>query len=205
MRARGLTTSDVAAYSFSAYTPFINNAAPTAYFLLRHIFTHKDWLTRVRAEVAPVFSNSNSVTTLEQVHYLLNSCPLLRAFYDETLRIDAAFSASRLVMEETSIAGYTLKVGHNVSCPTYVQHQSPEYFGPNTETYNHERFSEPVLAKEKSADPKMLRSFGGGVTLCPGRFFASIEILSYAASVIWRFDIRLKPERMASISLRKRE
>ena len=171
----------------------LNNANPTAYYLLGHIFTNKAALARLRAEVASAFATGNSITTLEQLHYLLDSCPLLRAFYDETLRLHAPSSSNRLVVEETSVGGYTLKAGHNVMCPSHAQHHLPEYFGQDTAKFNPERFIEPVLLeKGKPADPKMVRAFGGGVSLCSGRFFASNEVLAYAASVLWRFDINFR-------------
>ena len=185
----------------------LNNANPTACWLLRRIFSRTDLLPRLRAEVAPAFASGNSITTLEQVQHLLTSCPLLRAFYDETLRLHSASSSNRVVVEETTVGGYTLKVGHNVICPSYVQHRLPEYFGDATDKFEPERFIKPVL-KEKGgtpADPKMVRAFGGGVSLCPGRFFASNEVLSYAASALWRFDMTFKRDGMVSIVSRKRE
>jgi len=110
-----------------------------------------------------------------------------------------------MVVEETSVSGYTLKVGHNIICPSYAQHHLPEYFGPAPERFDPERFINPVLAKGMSADPKMVRAFGGGVSLCPGRFFASNEVLSYAASVLWRFDIVFKKDGLVGIVPRRRE
>jgi cytochrome P450 len=108
-------------------------------------------------------------------------------------------------VEETSVAGYTLKVGHNIMLPSYSQHHSPEYFGQNPEKFDPERFIQPVLEKGKPADPKMVRAFGGGVSLCSGRFFASNEVLSYAASVLWRFDIEFMGDGSVSILHRKRD
>lgn len=106
-------------------------------------------------------------------------------------------------MEDTSVGGYNLKVGNNIICPAYAQHHSPEFFGHDQEKFYPERFIEPVLAKATSADPKMVRAFGGGVSLCPGRFFASHEMISYAASVLWRFDIEFK--RGGKVSITPRE
>lgn len=183
----------------------MNNANPTAYWLLRRIFSHKDLLSKLRGEVAPVFTAGNSIATLEQVQYLLSSCPLLRACYDETLRVHSSSSSNRVVVEETSVGGYTLKVGHNIICPSYVQHNLPDYFGEAPEKFDPERFIRPVLAKGTPADSKMIRAFGGGVSLCPGRFFASNEILSYAASVLWRFDITFMKSGLVSIVPRKCE
>jgi cytochrome P450 len=115
----------------------------------------------------------------------------------------SATSSNRTVVEETSIGGYTLKVGHNILLSAYAQHNSPEYFGHGHERFYPERFIEPVLEKGTPAEPKMVRAFGGGVSLCPGRFFAFQEMLSYAASVLWRFDIEFKRGGMGSITPRK--
>ncbi|KIM42710.1 hypothetical protein M413DRAFT_444378 [Hebeloma cylindrosporum] len=204
LRAKGISTKDIAAYSYAAYAVLLNNANPTACWLLRRIFSRTDLLPRLREEVAPAFASGNSITTLEQVQHLLTSCPLLRAFYDETLRLHSSSVSNRVVVEETTVGGYTLKVGHNVICPSYVQHRLPEYFGNDTDKFEPERFIKPVLEKGTPADPKMVRAFGGGVSLCPGRFFASNEVLSYAASALWRFDMTFKGE-MVRIVPRKRE
>lgn len=142
---------------------------------------------------------------LEQVRYLVTSCPLLRAFYDETLRLHSPSSSNRVVVEETSVSGFTLKVGHNIICPSYVQHHQTEYFGEAPEKFDPERFIRPVLAKGMPADSKMVRAFGGGISLCPGRFFAGNEVLSYAASVLWRFDMTFKKSGLVAIVRRKCE
>lgn len=173
--------------------------------MLRRIFSRKDLLARLRDEVAPAFATGDSITTLEQVQHLLTSCPLLRAFYDETLRLHSSSSSNRVVVEETSVGGYTLKVGHAIILPSYAQHHLPEFFGEAPGRFDPERFINPVLEKGAPADAKMVRAFGGGVSLCPGRFFASNEVLSYAAGVLWRFDITFKGEGMVSIVPRKRE
>jgi hypothetical protein len=182
----------------------LNNANPTAYRLLSHIYTYKGALSKLREEVAPVFATGNHITTLEQVQYLLTSCPLLRAFYDETLRLHAFNASNRIVEEETIVGGFILKKGHNVICPPYAQHNMEEFFGEDLGSFNPERFIQPVATSGKVADAKMVRAFGGGISLCPGRFFASNELLSYAASVLWRFDFEFKGKGMVSITPRKR-
>ena len=235
LRQKGLSTRDVAAYSYSVYAvrilPFpytcshnhvfasgvrkspttpnlfpkpplppnrlLNNANPTAYWLLRRIYTHPNVLPKLRAEVAPAFPpGSKSITTLHQIHHLLTACPLLRAFYDETLRLHSYSSSNRIVAapkaeDDTpiTVGGYTLKQGHNLLLPSYAQHHSPHHFGPNPERFDPLRFLEPVLPGGKPADAKMVRAFGGGVSLCSGRFFAGNEVLAYAATVLWRHDV----------------
>ena len=185
LREAGLNNRDVAAYSYSAYAALLNNANPMAYHLLRHIFSPTS-LSQLRAEVAPAFALSDRITTLDQLNYLIMSCPLLRAFYYETLRVHSANSSNRKVVEETLVGGYTLRVGRNVLLPSYVQHNKEEYFGSDTSQFNPERFLESA---SKKANPKMVRAFGGGVSLCSGRHFASSEILSYTASILWKYNV----------------
>lgn len=189
LREKGLKTEDVAAYSFSAYVAFVTNATNIAYQMIRHIYRRKAALERLRAEVAPAFTTGMTITTLEQVQFLLRDCPLLRAFYDETLRLYSASPSNRVVLEQMNIADRTIYPGHNLMCPPYIQHHTPEYFGEDTLSFNPERYLKPTLETGKPANPNMLRSFGGGISLCSGRHFAGNEVLSYAASVIWRFDI----------------
>lgn len=150
-----------------------------------------------------MFATKRSITTLEQIHYLVNSCPLLRAFYHETLRLHSAGWSNRTVVEEISVCGYTLKVGHNIVCPPYARHRLPEYFGEDTEKFDPERFIQPAVAHGRPADPNMIRAFGGGVSLCSGRFFATNTVLPYVASVLWRFDIKFGDGGMVSIVPRK--
>ena len=170
---------------------------------MRHIYERKEDLARLRAEVAPAFASGNTITTLEQIQYLLASCPLLRAFFDETLRLYSVAPSNRVVLEEMSVGGYTIKPGHNLMCPTYPLHHSAEHFGPHTEVFNPERFINPILEDGKPANPRMLRAFGGGISLCSGRHFASNEVLSCAANVIWRYDIEFLDGGVVNITPRK--
>jgi cytochrome P450 len=78
-----------------------------------------------------------------------------------------------------------------------------ELFGEDLGSFKPERFIRPALITGKVADPKMVRAFGGGISLCPGRFFAGNEILSYAASILWRFDFEFKDNGMVRIAPRK--
>ncbi|POS70492.1 hypothetical protein DHEL01_v211110 [Diaporthe helianthi] len=54
------------------------------------------------------------------------------------------------------------------------------------DTFDHERFA----AGKKRVNLVAFRGFGGGTTLCPGRHFASTEILMFSALLVLRFDLR---------------
>lgn len=53
--------------------------------------------------------------------------------------------------------------------------------------FYHKRFVKEPKIKH---DPVAFRAFGGGATLCPGRHFASTEILAFASIILLRFDIK---------------
>ena len=49
----------------------------------------------------------------------------------------------------------------------------------------------------------MLRPFGGGVSLCPGRFFANYEIWALVACLIWQYDMSVKEgEKIPTVDLK---
>lgn len=89
-------------------------------------------------------------------------------------------------MEDTQLGGFLLKKGAMLQMPSRVTHTDESLWG-STE-YNPRRF----LEIEKKIRPRdvCFRAFGGGKTLCPGRHFATNEILAVVALWIARFDMR---------------
>lgn len=73
-----------------------------------------------------------------------------------------------------------------VMIPGPVQHSSKPAYGENVGEFQHKRF---VRSPErKRPTPIAFRGFGGGSTLCPGRHFATTEVLTFVALMIVRFD-----------------
>jgi len=70
--------------------------------------------------------------------------------------------------------------------PAPVHHTNPNAWGNDVHEFDHRRFH----PKNKRHSAVSFRGFGGGTTLCPGRHFASTEILVFAAIMILRFDVR---------------
>lgn len=75
--------------------------------------------------------------------------------------------------------------GHTVLIPSIVQHSSLPAWGDNVHEFYHKRFVKPT-----KHNPVAFRAFGGGATLCPGRHFASTEILAFASLILLRFDVK---------------
>ena len=61
---------------------------------------------------------------------------------------------------------------------------SPEGFGPNAREVDLSRFM-----KDKSLErTAYYRPFGGGITLCSGRFNGKEEVLAFVALGLWRCE-----------------
>lgn len=75
--------------------------------------------------------------------------------------------------------------GNTVLIPSAVQHSSSPAWGDNVHEFNYKRFMKP-----KKHNPIAFRAWVGGARLCPGRHFASNEILAFASVILLRFDIK---------------
>lgn len=79
--------------------------------------------------------------------------------------------------------------GNTILIPSTVQHSSSLAWGDDFNEFHYKRFvKEPT--KTKNHNPVAFRAFGGGATLCPGRHFASTEILAFASVILLRFDVK---------------
>ena len=75
------------------------------------------------------------------------------------------------------IGGKLLKPGYRVMSPFRQLHFNEEIFGREVESCDPDRF----LLKGSLACDASFRSFGGGSTLCPGRFIARQEVFVFVA------------------------
>jgi cytochrome P450 len=128
-----------------------------------------------------------SVTKALNITTLKEACPLLLSAYQEVLRYCSMGTSVREVMEDTYLGSFLLKKGAMVQMPSRVIHQDASLWGTNVKEFNPRRF----LREEKKNRPgdACFRAFGGGKTLCPGRHFATNEILAVVAVFISRLDI----------------
>ncbi|KJZ74131.1 hypothetical protein HIM_06580 [Hirsutella minnesotensis 3608] len=140
-------------------------------------------------------------------------CPILVSTWHEVLRYNHTGIAARMVMEETMLGRYLLKKGSTVVIANPVIHSDTSAWGPSANEFQHQRFvrsqkinRDPTLDLRDTSSEKMTttmtkssvknlekstacRIFGGGSTLCPGRYLASQEVLSLVALVVLNFDV----------------
>ncbi|MCJ1309752.1 hypothetical protein MMC25_003413 [Agyrium rufum] len=121
--------------------------------------------------------------------------PVLTSTYQEVLRHRAAGTSVRQVMEDITLDGtYLLKKGAMVQMPCSVIHTDRDLWGADVNEFNHRRFmknpeSTIVTGNHKRPKAAAFRAFGGGHTLCPGRHFATTEIMALVVMFVMRYDL----------------
>ena len=157
----------------------------------------QDLRQQLEAFIRPVSSdehNQDIKATRQMLHIdmgrVLNDCPLLKSLMEEILRIRSANASGRMVTRDTMLNNqYLLRANSTVLIPSIAVHNDASVWGPSVKQFDPYRFV-------KSGDRQMLRqpayayrAFGGGAALCPGRFLASMEILSMLTIIVLRFDV----------------
>ncbi|KAM7189586.1 cholesterol 7-alpha-monooxygenase [Rhypophila sp. PSN 637] len=167
----------------------LGNTTPCAFWVLWHIFSDDQVLADVRNELAGLVEEGTkdgapmSTVDLSKVK---SACPILLSTFMETMRHRALNAGPRHVLEDVEIGGYLVKKGNLLMLPGPVQHTSREAWGDNAHLFDHLRFT-----SERKTRPNRVafRAFGGGHTLCPGRHFATTEIMAFAALMVLQFDM----------------
>ncbi len=166
----------------------IANTMPAAFWVVYRIFSDPVVLEDCRREVAQAVQEQDDTSTVDAT-FILNSCPILMSTYHEVFRVHGMANSVRVVSEDHMLDGkYRLKKGGLVMMSARAQHKNPALWGENANEFDYKRFvKQPGTAR--SYNPAAFRGFGGGNTLCPGRHFATSEILLFATLLLLRFDI----------------
>ncbi|KAH9909836.1 cytochrome P450 oxidoreductase [Xylariomycetidae sp. FL2044] len=167
----------------------IGNTGPATFWLIYHIYSDPVVLEVCRQEVSKIVQDDGNNGRILDITNVKTDCPTLLSTLQEVLRFHGTGISARVVLEDHMLDGrYLLKKGSTLMIPGPVQHTSGDVWGGNVDTFHHKRFLRSD--QQKRPNPVAFRGFGGGTVLCPGRHFASTEILAFAALMIMRFDIR---------------
>ena len=187
----GMSWDGVARSELSFLFAGIVNTAITSFWLVIHIFARPDLLKAVRDELSSCFRSSSPTAGYPNLNpqTLATSCPLILSIYRETLRLGSDNSSNRLVTSDTLLADkYFLAKGSIVQISGAAMHVDRNIWGNDVDTFDAYRFM-PDKLKEKGVHPSAFRAFGGGTTICPGRHFATREIVYFVALILIRFDV----------------
>lgn len=181
----GVPLADIARYEVGGSIAVLVNTAPAAFWTLLLLYSHPSLLDDIRKEI-DACTNGTSTKTID-ITTLKEACPLFLSSYQEVLRYRSMGTSVREVMEDTQLDQWLLKKGALLQMPSRIIHQDSSLWG-DADQFKPRRF----LPEEKKNRPSDIcfRAFGGGKTLCPGRHFATNEILAVVAVFIARLDMK---------------
>lgn len=183
--------SDIPRFLLGTLFNNVANTIPAAFWVIYRIFSDKTVMEACHAEVSQGVTEGSEASTIDLTH-VLNSCPLLLSTYHEVFRYYGLANSVRIVSEDHMLSGqYLLKKGGLVMMSARAQHSNPAEWGANVKEFDYKSFAKTENA-EKRINPVAFRGFGGGTTLCPGRHFATSEILLLATLLLLRFDVQPK-------------
>lgn len=188
----GSSIEDVARGELGNTVALLANSTTVALWLLYHIFSDEQVLADVRGEVWALVSTKTEggrqVNVVDLVK-VKEACPILASTFQETLRCRALNPGPRLLLDDVSLDGgqVLLKKGSMLMIPAPVQHTDEAAWGDDALHFDYLRF---VPDKQRRWPNRVaFRAFGGGHVLCPGRHFASTELMALAALMVLQFDI----------------
>lgn len=200
----GITPEDIGAAELGGAFAVLGSTAPASFWVIHHIFSDPVVLAECRAEVAALVSQDGQGVSTIDVTSLKSRCPVLLSTLQEVLRFRHISVSARVVLQDEKLLDgkYHLQKGGTLMIPVTVMHSDPESWGQTASVFDHRRFlstagtqqdAGPAAKGDRAAAKPIPRTayrpFGGGHVLCPGRHFATTEILAFAALVILRFDI----------------
>lgn len=185
----GASIDEISRFEMGDAIGVLINATPTLFWTILQIYSDRALLADIRAEIA-AFTTTESPADRPRRHILdintlQDACPLLVSTYREVLRTRTQAQTSRWVTQDTILADrYLLKKDSVLLIPGALIHADPVW-GPDAKEFNPRRFMGKTDVKAGAN-----RTWGGGQTLCPGRFFATMEITCSVAMMVARFDLQ---------------
>ena len=193
----GISVTDIARFEVGGSVAILVNTAPAVFWMLLLAYSHPGLLEDLRKEIGQMIAeqirNGEKVRSLD-ITSLKTSCPLLTSTFQEVLRFRSMGTSVRQVMQDTVLNdNWLLKKDCMIQMPSRVIHKDNSIWGSDADEFNPRRFmkDEPQKTQDgRRPNATAFRAFGGGTTLCPGRHFATNEILAVVTMCIMRYDMR---------------
>lgn len=186
----GASIDEISRFEMGDAIGVLINATPTLFWTILQIYSDPTLLADIRAEIAAFITTESPAEGprkhILDINTLQDACPLLVSTYREVLRHRTQAPTSRWVTQDTILADkYLLKKDSILLIPGALIHADPAVWGPDAKEFNPRRFMGKTDVKAGAN-----RTWGGGQTLCPGRFFATMEITCSVAMMVARFDLQ---------------
>ena len=204
----GMKESMINRYMFVLLWASQGNTGPSSFWLLLFLMKHPEALKAVKEEIDKVVKESGQKVQqggplLNLTREMLMKTPILDSAVEETLRLTAAPLLTRAVLQDMTLKmadgrQYFIRQGDRVAVfPYSAVHIDPEVH-PDPHSFKYDRFLNPDRTKKTDfykAGNKVkyyTMPWGAGVSMCPGRFFATNELKQFVFLMLLYFDFELK-------------
>ncbi|CAD0044824.1 unnamed protein product [Aureobasidium pullulans] len=174
----GAATEDIARMETATVLGVVSNTTPSSFWMLYDVYSRPALLSQLRDEVREhaLKKNESGEMTID-LAAMRDNCPNLLATFQEVLRTHSNSAPTRFVTDDVK--------GRVLLMPGMNMNYEPSIWGDDSQKFDPTRFKKETLKQR----PTSFMSFGASPSLCPGRHFASGEILGMAAMMILRYDI----------------
>lgn len=196
-----VSLEDLARFESSLAVALLVNTAPAAFWTLFLVLSSPtlsmDLRQQLESFIRPIPSDDHTQSSKgshQTLHInmaqVLRGCPLLKSLMEEVLRVRSANASGRMVMRDTMLNDqYLLRANSTVLIPSASVHNDASVWGATVQQFDPFRFVKNGKSQTLLQPAYAYRAFGGGAALCPGRFLASMEILSMLTIIMLRFDV----------------
>lgn len=191
--SNGISLEEFARIEASLGLGLLSNTVPTTFWLMFDLYSRSELVEQLREEIRnnALYIDGQSVTI--DVADLRDQCPLLVSTFQESLRFRASGASTRFVYEDMMFDNkYLLKAGSIAYIPARPVHAHADVWSQSSSDFVPDRY-----LKSNPRKVGGFLGFGVSPSICPGRHFASGEIISFAAAMILRFE--LSPVKSSSL------
>ncbi|XP_006634251.1 5-beta-cholestane-3-alpha,7-alpha-diol 12-alpha-hydroxylase-like [Lepisosteus oculatus] len=206
--ANGMKESMQDRYMFLLLWASQGNTGPSAFWLLLFLIKHPDAMKAIRKEVEEVLKETGQEVKrggplINLTRDMLLKTPVLDSAVEESLRLKAANNIARGVRQDMTLKladgrEYNLREGDIVALFPHAAIQMDPSIHPDPQTFKYDRFLTPEGTKKTDfyKNGKKVKYYnmpwGAGVSMCPGRFFATNELKQFVFLMLAYFDFELK-------------
>ncbi|XP_041847819.1 5-beta-cholestane-3-alpha,7-alpha-diol 12-alpha-hydroxylase-like [Melanotaenia boesemani] len=217
----GMKESMINKYMFVLLWASQGNTGPSSFWLLLFLLKHPEAMAAVRQEVDKVLKESGQEVhrggpLINLTREMLMKTPILDSAVEETLRLTAAPLLTRAVLQDMTLKmadgrEYFIRKGDRMAVFPYIAvHLDPEVHS-DPHSFKYDRFLNPDGSRKTDfykAGKKVKyysMPWGAGVSMCPGRFFATNELKQFVFLMLVYFEFELKnpDEKIPEIDVRR--
>ncbi|KAF9646730.1 cytochrome P450 [Thelephora ganbajun] len=197
IRDQGYDSKAVGAYFVCFFFALMTNTPNLGYWMIVLNLKREEGIRSLVDEIDEAvtsWKHQNPGQEIEDHLYELVSTaelPLLTSTIQETLRYVTSAMSVRRVTEPVELGGYRFDKGDEIACMTRSVHLDEEIH-ENALEYNPRRYMDQ---KRFSKNGKIVANhsmpWGGGVSMCAGRHFATRALKSFMVSLLIRYTLEV--------------